>query len=99
MSIKSNNLKHCYKDWVAQACPTQVAFVDEVYALCEKHYEEGGDRIVECWTPEEIVKQFRGIQKVKEYLGLMAEQALNTRWGEDNDPQLEQYRKAQEWLQ
>lgn len=98
MRLNSHNLKHCYKAWAAQACPTQVAFVDEAYALCEAHYGEGGDRIVECWTPQEIVKTFRGMEDIRKYLGLVTEQALNTRWGEDDDPQVDEYRKAQEWL-
>jgi len=53
-------------------------FVEEVFDLCDKYYELGGDIIVECWTK--------------------LEQKLNCRWGEDNDPQLEEYRKAMEWL-
>lgn len=87
MSLKSYNLRNIYRDWVAKACPVQVAFVDEAYALCESRYEEGGDRIVECWSPEEIVKTFRGMEDIRKYLGLVTEQALNTRWGEDDDPQ------------
>jgi len=71
-------------------------FVKEVFDLCDKYYEFGGDIIVECWTEEQVRSEFKNIQEVKDYIAL--EQKLNCRWGEDNDPQLEEYRKAMEWL-
>lgn len=96
--FRSNNLRNCYKSWASQACPTEAAFVDAVYALCEEHYAEGGDRIVECFDPRDIIKTFRGINDVKEYIGLHLEQALNARWGEDTDRELEEHRRGQDWL-
>jgi hypothetical protein len=73
-------------------------FVKEVFDLCDKYYEFGGDIIVECWTEEQVRSEFKNIQEVKDYIALRLEQKLNCRWGEDNDPQLEEYRKAMEWL-
>jgi len=70
-------------------------FVKEVFDLCDKYYEFGGDIIVECWTEEQVRSEFKNIQEVKDYIALRLEQKL---WGEDNDPQLEEYRKAMEWL-
>jgi hypothetical protein len=88
---KSNNLKHSYKSWTAGACPTQVAFVDEVYALCEEHYAEGGDRIVECFSPKDVIQTFKGMEDVKRYIGLQLERELNARWGDDDDAELKRH--------
>jgi hypothetical protein len=73
-------------------------FANHVYRMCQENYENGGDIICESFTAEDICEQFGDLQDVKNYISLRLERALNNRWGEDNDPQLEQYRKAQEWL-
>jgi hypothetical protein len=77
-----------YKNWYATATPEQIEFVDQVYVICEENYEKGGDRIVECYGPEEIIEDFKTITEVREHCNLMVEQELNARWGEDNDPEL-----------
>lgn len=82
-----------YKKWLGTATPEQIEFVDGVYAVCEKHYEEGGSAVVECYGPKEILESFKSIEEVRELCGLRLEQALNCRWGEDNDPQVDVVRK------
>jgi len=79
------------------ATPAQREFVDAVYALCEEHYSAGGDTIVECFTPTEIIDEFSSLDQVKQYCGLKVEQALNTRWGEDTDPEVERAERFREW--
>ena len=78
-----------YSNWMSGATREQIAFVDSVYAFCEKNYGKGGDVIVETFTPTEILGQFKSINDVTEYIGLHNEQKLNARWGEDNDPELQ----------
>lgn len=95
--MKSNTLRCIYKEWLKIATPEQVAFVDEVYALCEEHYEAGGDTIVECMDPQEILEQFKNLKEVKKYCGLQVEQATNHRWGEDTDPEIKRLRAFEEW--
>jgi hypothetical protein len=77
-----------YKEWLATATAEQIAFVDQVYAVCEKHYQDGGDVVLECFTPAEVLEKFKTLEEVREYCGLKVEQALNARWGEDDDPQV-----------
>ena len=86
-----------YKDWYATATPEQIEFVDQVYAICEENYENGGDRIVECYGPEEIIEDFTTIAEVKEHCNLMVEQELNARWGEDDDPELKRLEDFKKW--
>lgn len=75
----------------------QKAFVAEVKAVCELNYEAGGDEVVECFTDEEIVKQFLNLEEVKDYCGMKIEQSLNTRWGEDDDPELKRSEAFDAW--
>lgn len=89
-----------YKTWLATATPEQIEFVDTVYATAEEHYEEGGDRIVECWDPANVLEYFKDIKEVQEFCGLAVEQELNCRWGEDSDPELkrmENFNNSGEW--
>ena len=51
-----------YKTWLASATPEQIEFADQVYSICEEHYESGGDRIVECWEPKDVLEFFILIQ-------------------------------------
>lgn len=74
-----------YKKWLASATQEQIDFADQVYSLCEEQYESGGDRIVECWEPSNVVEFFKSIQQVQEFCGLVVEQRLNSRWGEDSE--------------
>lgn len=91
------NILKLYKEWLATATPEQIAFVDSIYKECEEHYEDGGDTVVECMTPQEIMSQFKSIKDARDYCGLKVEQALNARWGEDTDPELEQMKRFEEW--
>jgi hypothetical protein len=77
-----------YNRWMATATAAQIAFVDEVFALCERNYECGGDVVVECHGPEDVLAQFETLDAVREYVGLHNEQAANARWGEDTDPEV-----------
>ena len=91
--MKSNVIKS-YGVWLEGASKKDIDFVDRVYALCEKNYENGGSTIVECFEPAEVVETFETIKSVKEYCGLRVENAKNYRWGEDTDPELN---KRGEW--
>lgn len=78
-----------YKTWLETAAEDDIEFVDAIYAECEEHYSDGGDTVVECMSPTEVLEAFKaGRISVREYCGLQVEQALNARWGEDNDPEL-----------
>jgi len=95
--MKSNTLNTMYKTWQADAAVPQIAFVDAVYAMCEEHYAAGGDTIVECYAPDEIVEEFNTLDEVKQFCGLQVEQALNTRWGSDDDPEVARHERFKEW--
>lgn len=90
--MKSNALKHFYKDWLKTAEQAEIELADNIYHICEQNYSAGGDTIVECYTPEEIIEQFKTVDQVKSLIGLKIEQELNARLGEDTDPQLERQR-------
>lgn len=77
-----------YKNWLKTATPEEVAFVDAVFALGEANYDNGGDTLVECFDPDEILAEFKDLNEAKEFCGIRCEQALNARWGEENDPQV-----------
>jgi hypothetical protein len=94
--MKSNTLP-IYKEWLSQASPEQIDFVDSVFAECEKHYNAGGDNVVETFEPDEIVQQFKSLDDVREYCGLKVEQESNARWGEDSDPELKRLKDFDQW--
>lgn len=94
---QSQMLRTMYLDWQAQATPEQLILVDAIYAECEDHYDNGGDTIVECFSPSEILAEFKSVQDAKAYCGLKVEQELNTRWGEDDDPQVKRAARFKEW--
>jgi hypothetical protein len=83
-----NKVLATYKEWLASATQEQIDFADQVYSLAVEHYEAGGDRIVECWEPKDVLEFFKNIQEVQEFFGLVVEQRRNARWGEDSDPEL-----------
>jgi hypothetical protein len=98
MAISSNTLKQ-YKDFLATESKEKIEFVDQVYSLCEKNYENGGDIVVESFTPPEILDEFKTLKDVKKFCGVKIEHALNFRLGEDDDPQLKDYDNFKEkWL-
>lgn len=94
--MKSNTLSS-YQKWLSTATPAQIELVDSIYHECEQHYEDGGDTIVECYSPEEIVAEFKSVKDAKDFCGLKVEQATNFRWGEDNDPEVERSNRFKEW--
>ena len=95
--VRSGNLKSCYKEWQQSASQKDLQFVDKVFLLCEKHYDGGGDVVVETMEPEDVLQEFKSMKDVKSYCGIWVEQNLNARCGEDNDPQLGMYKKYKEW--
>lgn len=94
--MKSKTLP-IYKHWLATAKAKQIAFVDEVFAMCEANYAAGGDTVVECMSPQDILDEFKSLRDVKKYCGLIVEQATNCRWGEDTDPEIERLRAFEDW--
>lgn len=90
-NVKSETLRsYDRSDWGASATPEQVSLVDEIYIACEQHYSQGGDVVVECFTPTEILEKFKSVEEVREFCNLSQEQRLNARWGEDSDIELKQ---------
>ena len=85
--MKSNILP-IYKKWLATASVKDVKYVDSVYCFCEKHYEAGGDNIVECYSPEAILAEVPTLDIAKEIMGMKISQELDARWGEDSDPEV-----------
>ncbi len=94
--MKSHTIK-LYDNWINSASQVQIELVDEIYHQCENHYDAGGDTVVECYEPHQILDEFKSVDDAKEFCGIKVEQALNARWGEDSDPQLETYRKFKQW--
>lgn len=90
---RSGTLRGCYKSWQNQATPEQIELVDAIYLVCEQNYEAGGDVIVECRTPEELLDDDDWFVSVE----MWVEQHLNTRPGEDSDWQLGMYDRMTEW--
>lgn len=85
MTVKSGNMTHLYKAWQASASAEQITFVDAVFYLCERNYEAGGDVVVECYGPTDILAKFKTLDDAKEFCELHLEAAANARWGEDSD--------------
>ena len=63
-------------------------FPSQVRELAQLNYEAGGSYIIECFTDEEILEEFKTLDDVKKYCLAKCEQATNYRWGEDNDPEV-----------
>lgn len=84
VEMKSETLP-VYKAWLSTATPKQIEFCDQVYAICEENYENGGDRVVECYDPKMVIKYFDNLEQVKAFCGLVKEQRDNARWGEDSE--------------
>lgn len=98
MRLKSNTLRNLYEKWQKVATAEQIKFVDAVFELCERNYDNGGDTIVECWEPSEILAEFSTLNDVKQFVGLQVENATNKRWGEDSDFELKVLRRFEnEW--
>lgn len=96
-NMKSATMRECYADWYKQAEYKQAELVDAIYAECEANYDKGGDTIVECFSPDEVLNEFKSVQEAKEFCQLKVEIALNSRWGEDDDPEMDRYQRSREW--
>lgn len=95
-SLRSYTLP-MYDKWLKTATPEQVELVDAIYKECEDHYEHGGDEIVECMCPSEVLEEFESVKEAKEFCGIKLEQALNYRWGDDDDAELRRYERYKNW--
>lgn len=71
-------------------------FIDDVYLVCERNYDCGGDTVVECFDSDDILEEFDSLDDVKEYCRDKIEQALNCRLGSDDDPELLAYQRFNE---
>ena len=69
----------------------QRAHVERVERFAIEHYENGGDVIVECMGPAEILAKFPTMESVQNFILAKLEQALNCREGNDTDPELVRY--------
>lgn len=85
--MKSESI-FAYKRWITAATDEQLDLVDRIYQDCEKRYDQGGDAVVECMTPDDILKAFGSVEEARTYCQLKAEQATNCRWGDADDPEL-----------
>lgn len=94
--FKSQNIK-LYETQLGKYTEEQIAFVDQVFEVAERNYSRGGDTIVECYGPEEILEEFKTLEDVRESCGWAVESRLNARWGEDSDPELRQAAAFKEW--
>jgi hypothetical protein len=95
--MKSNTLTRCYGRWQAGATAQQIAFVDSVFELAERNYDAGGDTIVECWEPDEILDRFRNLDDVRTFCGMNIDRELDARWGEDSDPEIGRAERFKSW--
>lgn len=95
--VKSGSLRSVYSRWVATASETQVELVDAIYKTCEDNYENGGDTIVECYTPDEILAEFSSVDDAKAFCGIRIESELNARWGDDSDSELRRAERFENW--
>jgi hypothetical protein len=61
----------------------QVMDYEEIMAVAQRNYENGGDAIVECFDREDCEKEFKTIEDVKQFCRLRWEQWLNCRFGDE----------------
>jgi len=94
--MKSDTIK-LYVDDLSELTRKQVELVDNIYAACEANYDAGGDTIVECFSPSDVLESFDSVEDAKEYCGIKLEQALNCRWGSDEDDELQAMKRFEEW--
>lgn len=94
MQFKSNTIL-AYQGWhdFERMKPKDVKFADDVYAVCERNYDAGGDLIVECFEPSTILNNFETLEDVKKYIAVRLDHDLNRRWGNDDDPELLRYQR------
>jgi hypothetical protein len=87
-----------YKNWLETASAERIEWANHIYTECTKHYDAGGDWVVESFTPDELDDEFDSLVDVVEYCGLKVNQELNCRWGNDDDPELARYDRWKTWL-
>ena len=95
--IKSRSLKIYHKNWQRSATVEDILYIDKVYLLCEKNYSGGGDQVVVCMTPEEILQDMPTLEEVKKYCSIRVEMALNQRPGDSDDWQLKYAENNKNW--
>lgn len=93
MEFKSNTLRRFGVGKDCSATERQQKFLDQVYLVCEKNYDAGGDLIVESWSPRELLATFGTMKHVKQYLGARVSMELDRREGNDDDPELLRYER------
>lgn len=86
------NTKHC-----KNMTDEQKTLVEDIKRVCLANYEQGGDEVIECYTDEEIIRDFKSVADAKDYCGLRVENATNHRWGEDSDPELARAAEHKNW--
>jgi len=94
--MKSDTIK-LYVDDLPDLTCEQVELVDDIYAACEANYDAGGDTVVECFDPFDVLESFDSVEAAKEYCGIKLEQALNHRWGSDEDDELQAMKRFEKW--
>ena len=80
-----------YDEWLATANEGQIAYVDAIYHEAEENYSRGGDEIVECYDPEEVLESFKNVGAVKKFCKAIVERALEYRNGDDTDSEWLRY--------
>tara|TARA_R110000824_G_scaffold121893_3_gene278355 strand:- start:17506 stop:17820 length:315 start_codon:yes stop_codon:yes gene_type:complete len=95
--IKSGTLKSYYKDWLKSATVENILHVDKVYLLCEKNYSGGGDQVIECMNPAEVLEELPTLKEVKEYCGIRVDAAMNARFGDHDDSELKYAENHKNW--
>ena len=94
----SSSTLNVYKTWLSTNPPeNQIEFVDKVYQMCEKHYEDGGDTVVETMEPADVLREFKSLKDVIEFCDLHVDQQMNARWGEDSDSELTLGKRMDAW--
>jgi len=94
--MKSSTLP-LYRSWLETASQLDVTRVDDIYYECEQHYDVGGDIVVECMEPSEILSHFfvegrdwgQVLASVRDFCNAHTDAAKDCRWGEDSDPELQ----------
>ena len=86
--VQSACLRNLYKRWQELASQDQIEFVDKVFLMCEANYEAGGDTVVECYGPTDILQEFKCLADARELCRLHTQAATEARWGEDSDPEV-----------
>ena len=96
-NLKSSTLQCYHKEWQKTATAENILYVDKVYLLCEKNYGGGGDQVIECMSPAEVLEDLPTLKEVKEYCGIRVDMALDRRFGDDDDSELRYAENYKNW--